>query len=80
MKYLSSILLFLFSSSVWACPYCAGTDQGGKGMTTVIVLGIFILAAYIPFFLIFRKIIKLRNLNNVHKNGTFSPSRNSSQN
>lgn len=67
MRYLSAILFsFLLVSDLLACPYCAGNDQGGKDSNTTLVLGIFILAIYIPYYLIYRLIKKNRALREAH--------------
>jgi len=38
-----------------ACPYCAGSTEGG-GKYTVIILSVFIALVYIPFYVLFRMI------------------------
>jgi hypothetical protein len=51
-----------FVSDLLACPYCTGSTQGGKDSNTTLVLALFILAIYIPYFLIYRMIKKHRVL------------------
>jgi hypothetical protein len=60
------ILSFFLVSDLLACPYCAGNDQGGKDSNTTLVLGLFILAIYIPYFIIYRLIKKNRLLREAH--------------
>lgn len=63
MKKLSFVLLSLFFvTDLLACPYCAGSTQSGKDSNTTLILGLFILAIYIPFYLIYRMIKKHRAL------------------
>ncbi len=55
-------LSLLFVTDLLACPYCAGNSQGGKDSNTTLVLGLFILCIYLPFYLIYRMIKKHRTL------------------
>ena len=67
MKVLSLLFLsFFFVSDLLACPYCAGNTQSGKDSNTTLILGLFILAIYIPYFIIFRLIKKHRALKEAH--------------
>lgn len=67
MKNISLVLLsLLFVTDLLACPYCTGSTQGGKDSNTTIVLGVFILAIYIPYFVIYRMIKKHRALKEAH--------------
>lgn len=67
MKRLSLLLLsFFFVTDLLACPYCAGNSQSGKDSNTTLILAIFILAIYIPYFIIFRLIKKHRALKEAH--------------
>ena len=63
---INRISVFLFSlffvSDLLACPYCVGSTQDGKDSNTTVVLAIFILAIYIPYYLIYRMIKKHRAL------------------
>lgn len=52
----------LVSNNLLACPYCQGNTQGGKDSNTTLVLALFILAIYIPYYLIYRMIKKHRAL------------------
>lgn len=58
MKSLTAALFFIFSWSVLACPNCHETVKAGAaGSTppyTLIILGIFVAATYIPFYLFYR--------------------------
>lgn len=52
-----------------ACPGCAGSmDDPYKG-NIVYILGGFILLTYIPFYLIYRTIIKNKNFNQKLEDG-----------
>jgi hypothetical protein len=51
-----------FVSDLLACPYCVGNSQGGKDSNTTLILALFILAIYIPYYLIYRMIKKHRAL------------------
>lgn len=56
--------LFIFSSpALWACPMCAGSASNPGDQYIVYILGGFVLLTYIPFFLLYRMVIKNRNLN-----------------
>jgi cbb3-type cytochrome oxidase subunit 3 len=71
---MNKIFVFFFSlffvSNLLACPYCVGNSQGGKDSNTTLVLVLFILAIYIPYYLIYRMIKKhrvlARTLNEAH--------------
>lgn len=66
------VLSFFVTSNLLACPYCAGSTQGGKDSNTTLVLALFILTIYIPYYLIYRMIKKQRALaaalNEAHDN------------
>lgn len=63
MKRISVFLFTLFFvSDLLACPYCVGSTQDGKDSNTTAVLAIFILAIYIPYYVIYRMIKKHRVL------------------
>jgi len=69
MNRISLVLLsLLFVTDLLACPYCTGSTQDGKDSNTTLVLGVFILAIYIPYYLIFRMIKKHRALKEAHAN------------
>lgn len=61
-----SLISLFFVSDLLACPYCTGSTQGGKDSNTTLVLGLFILSIYIPFFIIYRMIKKHRALKEAH--------------
>ncbi len=46
-----------------ACPGCAGSMENSKQANLVPILIIFIALTYVPFYLIYKTIIKHRNLN-----------------
>ena len=56
------VLSLFFVTDLLACPYCVGSTQGGKDSNTTLILALFILAIYIPYYLIFRMIKKHRAL------------------
>ena len=58
------LLLTFFSSDIYACPGCAGSMDNPKDAYTVYILMAFLGLTYIPFSIIYRTIIKNRNLNN----------------
>lgn len=58
MKYTFALASLLFVNDLLACPYCVGSTQDGKDSNTTLVLGIFILAIYIPYVIIYRLIKK----------------------
>jgi len=63
MKKISFFLFSLFFvSDLLACPYCAGSMQDGKDSNTTLVLSLFIIAIYIPFWMIYRLVKKHRAL------------------
>lgn len=62
MKKLFSLALILNSSLALACPYCVGTSQGGKDSNTTVILAVFILLMYIPYFVFYRLIKKQKAL------------------
>lgn len=66
MKIGLTLFLVFISSQLLACPYCAGNGQAGKDMNTTLILGLFILAIYIPYYIIFRMIKKHRALKEAH--------------
>jgi hypothetical protein len=61
------LLSFFFVMDLLACPYCVGNNQGGKDSNTTLILGIFILAIYIPYFIIYRLIQKHRAIRSAHE-------------
>jgi hypothetical protein len=55
MNKLSFALFLLVPAAVWACPNCnTGLGEENKPPYTLIILGIFILLIYIPFYMLFR--------------------------
>lgn len=66
-KIFSLVLIsFFLVSDLLACPYCAGNSQSGRDSNTTLILALFILAIYIPFFIIYRMIKKHRALKELH--------------
>lgn len=61
MKNKIVFLLMIISGQALACPTCISDPETSK--TYLIVIWTFIALIYIPFFLIFRSIIKNRNIN-----------------
>lgn len=58
MKLLALFFLMIFPTLAIACPGCVGSDGGMKDLYVVYVIMGFILLVYIPFFLLYRMIIK----------------------
>jgi len=53
IKLLTSFL-FLVPMTVWACPNChQSVSDSNKPPYTLIILGVFILLTYIPFYILF---------------------------
>jgi len=46
-----------------ACPGCVGSMENSKQANLVPILCIFVVLTYVPFYLIYKTIIKHRNLN-----------------
>ncbi|MGE3608232.1 MAG: hypothetical protein AB7I27_01495 [Bacteriovoracaceae bacterium] len=66
-RFLSFFLIsFLFVTNLLACPYCAGNSQSGKDSNTTLILGLFILAIYIPYLIIYRMIKKHNAIKESH--------------
>ena len=68
MKNISLLVLFLLLPDlILACPGCAGSTDNAADNNTVYVLMGFIALIYIPFFFLYRTIIKYRNINKVER-------------
>ena len=63
--YLLASLIITISNGVIACPGCAGSTNNQADSYTVYVLMGFIIAIYVPFFLLFKTVFKYRNINKV---------------
>lgn len=61
IKFFLLISLITLSGQALACPTCISDPETSK--TYLIVIWTFIALIYIPFFLLFRSIIKNRNIN-----------------
>ena len=55
------LILILSSRILLACPGCAGSMDNPKESIVVWILSSFIILTYIPFFILYRIIIKNRN-------------------
>jgi hypothetical protein len=64
MKSFFFLYILIGQVTLWACPYCAGNTQNGKDNNTTLILGLFILACYIPYWVIYRLIKKGRGTQN----------------
>lgn len=62
-KYILAVLCFLYLDLVLACPMCAGSTNNQSDNYTVYVLIGFILAIYVPFYILFKTVYKHRNIN-----------------
>jgi hypothetical protein len=70
MKTLITLLSLFVFNFVYACPGCAGSmDNPKDGMMVWILCG-FIALTYIPFYLLYKTIIKNRHLNEHNINQT----------
>jgi hypothetical protein len=69
---LKFFFLFLSIESALACPSCAGSMNNPKEKYIVYILGGFILLTYIPFYLIYRTIIKHRHADQLVNESTNS--------
>ena len=56
-----SLIFFILTSPIYACPMCAGTPRY-KDRFTVYLLGVFILLTYIPYTIIYRLTKKYKHL------------------
>jgi hypothetical protein len=74
IKSLVFSLSLFFTTDLLACPYCTGSTQGGKDSNTTLILALFILAIYIPYYLIYRMIKKHRALKEAYDNSGSSNS------
>ena len=63
MKYRLLLILFLISNKIMACPGCVGSMENSKQSNLVPILCIFVVLTYVPFYLIYKTIIKHRDLN-----------------
>lgn len=59
------LALFLISSKIMACPGCAGSMENSKQANLVPILITFIALTYVPLYMIYKAIIKHRNLNKI---------------
>jgi hypothetical protein len=64
VKITALFFLFIFSTTLWACPMCGGSDQTDNANITIIILATFIALIYIPYYLIYRLIKKNKDFNN----------------
>lgn len=62
MKLFAVFLAIFTMGQAFACPMCAGSNNGNDQYLVYILMG-FILLTYIPFYFIYRTIIKNRNPN-----------------
>jgi hypothetical protein len=67
-------LSLFFVTDLLACPYCIGDSQSGKDSNTTLILGLFILAIYIPYYIIYRLIKNHRALKEAHDSSGSSDS------
>lgn len=57
------LVVILVTDYVMACPGCAGSMNNPKDARLVWILCVFIVLIYIPFYILYRTIIKNRHLN-----------------
>lgn len=70
MKKLVTLILLLLTDFALACPSCMGSMDDPKSGNLVYILGGFIILTYIPFYLIYKTIIKNRNFNEQIEDGS----------
>lgn len=73
MKSFLIILYLIVNSSVLACPGCVGSMDDPKMGNIVPILAGFIVLTYIPFYLIYKTIIKNKNFNDHIDEGLDNP-------
>ena len=66
MKFLMMILLY-FPQVILACPGCAGSTNNEADNYTVYILIGFIIAIYIPFFLLYKLFFKYKDINKIEQ-------------
>ena len=67
IKLLFSVLLIVFPLVSISCPGCAGSVNNQADNYTVYILMGFIVAIYIPFFMLYKLFFKYKNINKVEK-------------
>ena len=70
MKKPVSALLFVACEMLMACPSCMGSMNDPKSGNLVYILGGFIILTYIPFYMIYKTIIKNRDFNESLNDGS----------
>lgn len=68
LRLMTFLFLITFIESVQACPGCAGSMGNPKDKYLVYILSVFILLCYIPFYYLYKTIIKYRNFNEIIEN------------
>ncbi|EQC52667.1 hypothetical protein [Bacteriovorax sp. DB6_IX] len=63
MRVFIILIAILLVDYAFACPGCAGSMGNPKDTRLVYILAGFIVLTYIPFYILYRTIIKNRNLN-----------------
>jgi len=66
LKYIIALITTSYFEFVLACPGCAGSSNNAADNYTVYVLIGFILAIYVPFYLLFKTVYKYRHINKDH--------------
>jgi len=62
-KFIIALISILYFDVLFGCPGCAGSTNNQADNYTVYVLMGFIIAIYVPFYLLFKTVYKHRNLN-----------------
>ncbi len=70
MKFIVTFVYLFFLEAALACPSCMGSMDDPKSGNLVYILGGFIVLTYIPFYLIYKTIIKNRNFNEQVEDGS----------
>lgn len=58
MKWYLALAISFLSFAAWACPNCHNTVGPARPPYTLIIVGIFILLTYVPFYILFRAMKK----------------------
>ena len=67
IRLLFLVLLVVFPVVSISCPGCAGSVNNQADNYTVYILMGFIVAIYIPFFMLYKLFFKYKNINKVEK-------------
>lgn len=69
MKRITALIFLAVTDFAFACPSCIGSMEDTKYGNIVYILGGFILLTYIPFYLIYKTVIKNKNFTQEFEDG-----------